>query len=223
MLYRIGLKVIPSWAWRPTDERFVSAITTVLHYSFSRRMSVLSGVACYSHGLAPFSSERFCRVLLQFPVFVQSTDKRTLGSSECCPGLTPDRGTFCLVFSWFPESVQSIKSAFSRVSFGRLHWAFISTKQPNTQKEKLLLRPSWPQREPYLWCIALDKQIQVRIHRVADVGRYTPPKSTPSMISSSLMPMMSMDMVQATILTPIFWAWAIMTGKGSTFFCFMTA
>ena len=39
--------------------------------------------------------------ILWFSVFVQSTDERTLGYSECCPGPPPDRGTFCRVLCGF--------------------------------------------------------------------------------------------------------------------------
>ena len=136
-------------------------------YPFSRQMSVLSGIPDTVLGVRP-TEERsvwyfvvfgfhsvdrlvFSRVfripswayarlksllsgILQFPVFIQSTNRHSLECLRYHPGRSPD-------------------------------------KRAKQSKKKLLLRPSWPQQE--LFSIALDKQIQICIHRIADVGRYT--------------------------------------------------
>ncbi len=62
----------------------------------ARQKSVLSGV-------------------LWSPVSVQLTDQHSLGCSGYCPGLTPDRGTFCLLFFGFRYSFSRQMSVLSGV------------------------------------------------------------------------------------------------------------
>ena len=65
--------------------------------------------------------------------------------------------------------------------------------------------------------LGLDEQIQVCIHRVSDVGCYT---AEINAFDDFLFfdAMMSMDIVQATILMAIFCAWAIIIGNWPAWF-----
>ena len=54
-------------------------------------------------------------VIARFLVSVQSTDQRTLGYSEYCPGRSPDRRTFCLVFCSFRFSFSRQISVLSGI------------------------------------------------------------------------------------------------------------
>ena len=80
---------------RPTDRFFVWFFA-----AFGIR-SVDRSAFCLVFGLPSWAFARQIGVLsgvLRFSVFVQSTDQHSVWYSGYCPGHSPDRRAFCLVF-----------------------------------------------------------------------------------------------------------------------------
>ncbi len=79
------------------DRTAFSQVSGIPSWADARQRSLLSGISW-------------------FPVSIQSTDERTLWYSGYCPGRSPDRRAFCLVFCGFRFSFSRQISILSGVS-----------------------------------------------------------------------------------------------------------